>query len=196
MKRCSLFVVVAGVLAASAASAQVGLPVPTEGPAAPAARSRVRVHTTSSGDLPIVGTLISNDAETVVVTDEARGATWRIPAADIARIEKTSRTRFGVGRGAGYGLLIGAGLGAAMGAITYSPCRSTGFMSCFMTPASRAQNALWYGAGLGVVGVVVGSIAGLAGSRDTWVDITPTRMTRIVIAPTSNGAAIGVSFGF
>jgi hypothetical protein len=192
-----MLVVVAGVLAGSAVSAQGRLPNPTAEKTALAAQSRVRVQTTSPGGRPIVGTVISMDAETLVVTDETLGTTRRIPTGGIARLEKLTARRFGFGRGVGYGLLIGVGAGAAWGAATYSPCRSTGFnFSCIMTPTSRSQSAVWNAAGLGVAGVIVGGIVGLAASKDTWVDITMSPRARVVIVPASNGLALSVRVGF
>jgi hypothetical protein len=107
---------------------------------------------------------------TVVGADDASlrlgrpdGSTVVIPRAAVGKVQQAAgkRTR---GRNALWGLLIGAGGGAAMGAATYSCSAPTGFSICFGRGVGAAGGAI-LGAGIGAgVGVLMPAV-------DRWNDV-------------------------
>jgi hypothetical protein len=92
---------------------------------------------------------------------------------------------------------VGVGaLGAALGAISYRPCTSTGMMSCFLAPTSRAQSAMVGGALGGTLGFVVGSLAGLA-RHESWKRVSlDDRRVATTVRPGAHGTGLGVSLRF
>ena len=67
--------------------------------------------------------------------------------------------------------LIGTGagivLGTAIGAATHEPCESTDGFSCILAPETRAQSAALGAVSGGILGLLVGGVAGLI-PRDRW----------------------------
>ena len=65
--------------------------------------------------------------------------------------------------GTGAGVVVGAVLGAA----THEPCESTEPLGCLLAPETRAQSAGLVALGGGILGFLVGGVAGMI-PRDRW----------------------------
>jgi hypothetical protein len=84
-------------------------------------------------------------------------------------------------QGAVLGIIIGGAVGAAGLAATWSPCRSTGFMSCFMHPDSRSEAALLGALSGGILGLPIGTLLGaLSGSKNTYRIEAPAAPASII----------------
>ena len=65
--------------------------------------------------------------------------------------------------GTGAGLVAGTVIGAA----THEPCETTEILGCLLAPQTRAQSAALGALGGGILGLVLGGVAGLI-PRDRW----------------------------
>lgn len=89
--------------------------------------------------------------------------------------------------------MIGAGVGAAIGALTWSPCTETGFLACLLHPGSRSDQALLVGSITGVIGGIVGAVRAIR-AKGEWEDVVvPHTAGAFTIAPAPDG---GVGFGY
>jgi hypothetical protein len=117
--------------------------------------------TTASGEL-----LAVND-ETLVIKDgpASSGVLTNLKDIRCVRIVRRSKIWTGLGKGA----LIGGGVGAGLGALSYDETGNDWF-----TPESRGQGALWGAAAGGLCGALLGAILGAAAGADeiVWVDTT------------------------
>ncbi|MEQ9569755.1 MAG: hypothetical protein RLN75_06155 [Longimicrobiales bacterium] len=89
--------------------------------------------------------------------------------------------------------MIGAGVGAAIGALTWSPCTETGFLACLLHPRSRSDQALLVGSITGVVGGIAGAVRAIR-AKGEWEDVVvPHTAGGFTIAPAPVG---GMGFGY
>jgi hypothetical protein len=110
----------------------------------------------------ITGTIVGADDASLRLA-RSDGSTVVIPHAAVGKVQQSAGKR-SRGRNALWGLLIGAGGGAAMGAATYSCSAPTGFSICFGRGVGAAGGAI-LGAGIGAgVGV-------LMPAGDRWSDV-------------------------
>ena len=65
-----------------------------------------------------------------------------------------------------------AAIGGVLGAVTWQPCRQTGFLACFLHPESRGEAATWGIAAGALVGVPIGIIVGLAARHEVWESLS------------------------
>ena len=129
------------------------------------------------------GRLVRVDADNMVLLTQ-RADTFTVPRRLVRNVWISTGQRRNTQRGMGLGLLAGASLGAVAAAATYSPCESTGFMSCFMVPASAGEAAAYGGILGGLTGFVVGTIVGVATKRHVWQD---AGLPSVGVAPTGSG---------
>ena len=156
----------------------------------------VRVRVTRTNGNTVVGRFESATAEEVKLSNEATRAEYLIPQSAIRRIERSvARTRrFGRNFAIAAGTV--SALGGIVGAATYTPCESTGFMSCFMSPDNRLQA---FGMGLAagaMVGVPIGLIFGLTARHDQWEVVSARQDSepQFRIAPAgAGGVVLGLS---
>ena len=177
--------------AALLALGAIGLPASAAAQADVAHGTRVRVRHVSGR--PMVGTLM------VISSDSVRLRTLEVgdvtlPAGDVIALERSLGRKRRFWRNFGLTALGVAASGGILGAVTYEPCESTGFMSCFMAPASHGE-AFLYGAAFGsVIGVPVGAIVGYAVMNERWAPVAGFhgRERRVSIRPIL-GRGVGVS---
>jgi hypothetical protein len=122
-------------------------------------------------------TAIARNDRSAVVTYGPGGAAGR-SGPDLRTVTVTD-----AGRGGAEGFLIGAASGAALGILIGSNERDDGLIVRNPTGA--------YGVGLGLVGGVVGLLAGRASGHTTRYEIGGAPAT-VAVAPTAGGASVGV----
>ena len=135
--------------------------------------SRVRIAAPVFGTKKQVGTVVSVTRDTLVLRQGANITTRPVAMSDIATIEVSRGTHTRKGKGALWGLLIGAGTGAVLGYALYEEpkCANDQFFGCInftVGPDSKGSNAVFSGVGGGIVGALLGTLIG-ARATDTWV---------------------------
>lgn len=151
-----------------------------------------RIRITQAGEDPRVAILVAQNPEELVVqgpkfeTDEA------VPIDQITRLEVSTGRHRNVLKGMGLGVGIGGTAGLLLGAVGYQRC--TGM--CIMGPNDRGESAAFGGALLGTLGLVVGTIAGIA-SHDSWQRVPlDGRRVAIAVTPKAFGPGLGITLRF
>jgi hypothetical protein len=147
--------------------------------------SRVRVTAPATGR--VVGTLLSATADSVrlEVTD---GSSLALSTTSLSALELSAGVRRNAWRGAGIGLLVGAGVGGVVGLATYrrAECYDNpieGFFCDLVNRTSRSVTVVSDAALFGTAGAIVGAIVGQVG-RERWVRVTLGRSgVRVGITP-------------
>jgi hypothetical protein len=132
-----------------------------------AAGSRVRVVSPAVGDREQTGRVVLATADSLVFEPAANDIAFRIPTSSILKLQVSQGTHTRRAKGALYGFLIGAGTGAILGAAAY---KKSDCSEICIFPDSRGFDAAVVGTALGLVGTVVGAIAG-SHAVDTWVPV-------------------------
>jgi hypothetical protein len=140
------------------------------------AGSRVRIAAPVFGPKSQVGTVVSLTRDTLVLRQGSSVATRSVATSDITRLEVSKGTYTRKGKGALWGLLIGAGTGAVLGYALYEEpkCDPQNFFGCgpsIVGPDSKGSNAVYSGVAGGIVGAVIGTLVG-SSSRDAWAPAT------------------------
>ncbi|MDP9205097.1 MAG: hypothetical protein M3P12_06535 [Gemmatimonadota bacterium] len=140
------------------------------------AGSRVRIAAPVFGPKKQVGTVVSLTRDTLVLRQGASIATRSVATSDITALEVSKGTYTRKGKGALWGLLIGAGTGAVLGYALYEEpkCSDPSLFGCnfsIVGPDSKGSNAAYSGVAGGIVGAVIGTIVGM-GRRDAWTPAT------------------------
>jgi len=91
-----------------------------------------------------------------------------IPTTNILKLQVAQGTHTRKARGAFYGLLIGVGTGAIVGAAAY---KKSDCSEICIFPDSRAFDGAVVGTLFGIVGTIVGTVVG-AHAVDTWVPVS------------------------
>lgn len=156
------------------------IPVPalsqisTLDPARVDAGSRVRIAAPVFGGKKQIATVVSVTGDTLVLRQGASTNYRSIAKSDITGLEVSRGTYTRKGKGALWGLLIGAGAGAAVGYATYQkpkPCEGFSCIGVIFGPSSRSFNT-GMGASIGgLLGAAVGALVGMS-ARDSWVPAT------------------------
>jgi hypothetical protein len=90
--------------------------------------------------------------------------------AQITRIDVSAGTHTSKAKWAAIGFLVGAGVGAAIGSATYTPCKDS--FACIGDIGGRKGN-IAVGAFLGALsGGIAGALLGARG-RESWVSVSP-----------------------
>lgn len=136
------------------------------------AGSRVRIAAPVFGTKKQVGTVVSVTRDTLVLRHGASIATRSIATSDITALEVSRGTHTRKGKGALWGLLIGAGAGAVLGYALYEEpkCDQGVLFGCIyvLGPDTKGSNAAIGGFGGGIVGALLGTLIGMR-ATDTWV---------------------------
>ena len=129
--------------------------------------SRVRIVSPVFGGEPHVGKI-----------ESVRGDTLQFAAAEfgvlltpsfITRIDVSAGTHTSKAKWAAIGFLVGAGVGAAIGSATYTPCKDS--FKCIGDIGGRKGNAA-VGAVFGALGcAIAGALLGAHG-RESWVPVS------------------------
>jgi hypothetical protein len=140
------------------------------------AGSRVRIAAPVFGTEKQVGTVVHVTRDTLFLRQGAGVTTRSVATSDITALEVSRGTYTRKGKGALWGLLIGAGTGAVLGYALYQEpkCDPQNYFGCginFIGPDSKGSNAAWSGVAGGIVGAVIGTLVGM-GSREAWAPAT------------------------
>ena len=157
--------------------------------------ARVRVTSPATGR--IVGTLLGASDDSVRV-ELAGGSSVALPTRGLSELEVSGGVRRNGWRGAGIGLLVGAGVGGAIGLATYrrSECYDNaieGFFCDIVNRTSRSVTVVSDAAMVGTAGAIVGALIGHAG-REAWVRVPIRRASARVglVGHTGVGVAIAM----
>lgn len=165
---------------------------PTAATLAPGARVRI----TRAGSEPQVATVVAHQGDTLLVRWPQFTNAVAVPFAAISRLEVSTGRHRRVLKGMFLGTAAGGATGALVGAASYEPCDSTEFMGCFLAPENRMQSAVFGGAVGGTLGLVVGSLAGLA-RHEQWKSVAlDERRIAVAVTPRAHGTRLGVSLRF
>ena len=160
--------------------------------------ARVRVTTPATGRF--VGTVVSATADSVRV-ELAGGASMALPTPAITQLELSTGARRQGWRGAGIGLLVGAGVGGAIGLATYrrTQCDDPildAIVCSLVDQTSRSvtmiSDATLGGAAGALVGALIGSVP-----HERWVRVPLERTVRVGLAPMPHhtvGLAVHAAF--
>jgi hypothetical protein len=133
--------------------------------------SRVRIAAPAFGPKKQVGTVVSLTRDTLGLRQGANTASRFVATSDITALEVSRGSHTRKVKGALWGLLIGASSGAVLGYTMYKEpnCTNQGF-GCIVLigPTSKGSNAVWSGVGGGILGLVVGTLVGMA-KTESWV---------------------------
>ena len=145
--------------------------------------SRVRIAAPVFGKKKQVGMVVSVTGDTLVLRRNASSANRSVATSEITALEVSTGTHTRKAKGAFRGLLIGAGVGAVVGYISYrepeactAPSNEYGF-HCFdftIGPTSKSTSALFVGAFGGIVGSLIGTLFGMR-PQDSWVPASIAR---------------------
>jgi hypothetical protein len=160
--------------------------------------ARVRVTSRATGRF--VGTLVGATSDSVRV-ELAGGSSVVIPRSAIAQLEVSAGVRRNGWRGAGIGLLAGAGVGGAIGLATYrrTECRDPllDVLVCSLVDQTSRSVTVMTDAVVGATGgAIVGALIGQVG-RERWVRLPLEHGLRIGVAPRLDGGmsiAVRASF--
>jgi hypothetical protein len=159
--------------------------------------SRIRVATPATGR--IVGTLLSATSDSLHL-EVVNGSSIAFPVASVSQLELSAGVRRNGWKGAGIGLLAGAGVGGVIGLATYrrTECDEPVlelFVCSFIDQTSRNVTVVADAALAGTVGAVVGALIGHVG-RESWVRVPLARDgVRVGLATTTVGSRRGIGIG-
>jgi len=161
--------------------------------------ARVRVTAPATGR--VVGSLVQVTSDSLRV-ELASGSSIAFPAAGVSQLELSTGVQRRGWKGAGVGLLVGAGVGGAIGLATYrrthcdEPLLET-FVCSFVDRTSQQVTVIADAALVGSVGAIVGALIGHAG-RESWVRVPlPRDGTRVGLTSlrgSSSGLGIAIVF--
>jgi hypothetical protein len=166
--------------------------------AAPAAALApgARVRITTAGSEPRIATVVARQGDTLRVRWPELASDVAVPLSGISRLEVSTGRHRRVLKGLFLGTAIGGATGALVGAATYEPCESTEFLGCFLEPENRMQSATFGGAVGGVLGLVVGSLAGLV-RHESWDRVSlDERRVAVAVTPRAHETRLAVSLRF
>ena len=131
---------------------------------------QVRVSSAEAGPLPLEGTLIFLEADTLKLFDKRTSAAVLVPTSSITRLEVFRGRKGSVGstaKGAGIGAAAGAALGAAIGLTTEA--LFGGMFGSDRDYGEAVGQAAAYGA---VEGAFVGATVGATVGDAMWREVT------------------------
>jgi len=157
--------------------------------------ARVRVTTPATGR--IVGTLVSATTDSLHI-EVANGSSIAYPTVGISQIELSTGVQRRGWKGAGIGLLVGAGVGGVIGLATYrrTECGEPvleQLVCSFVDRTSREVTVIADGAMVGTVGAIVGALVGHAG-RESWVRVPLPGGVRAGLVRPIGRERIGIGF--
>ena len=142
-------------------------------PARVDAGSRVRIAAPVFGGKKQVATVVSVTGDTLVLRQGASTTYRSVAKSDITGLEVSRGTYTRKGKGALWGLLIGAGAGAAVGYVSYREptCQNFSCIGDIFGPGSKGGSAALGASVGGLLGAAVGALVGMS-ARDSWVPAT------------------------
>jgi hypothetical protein len=174
-----------------ALSASPLLTLAGQGWAALAPGDRVRLTTTSSA-LPLVGTVVAADSDSVRIRPQDIAVFAGHPTSVAIARGSVRELEVGVNgpSHAGTGALIGLGMGAVVGALWGVSDASTCRGFCFLDPGAEASlGAAFFGG----IGAGLGALIGLAEGSEHWQRVP---LSHAHVALGTHGAGLALSFAF
>jgi hypothetical protein len=154
----------------------------------PKSGDRIRLTTTVNALDNRTGRVLTIRSDSLLL-QVAPAETLAVALAGVTRLEvSTGRRRYAL-RGAGLGSLIGGASGAVIG---YASGDDRGWC-CF----SAGGKAVIYGVGLGVTGLVIGTVVGALHVSDRWTSVplgSAVATPRLQVGRRGTGIAVAVSF--
>lgn len=131
------------------------------------------------------GTLAGVASDSITLLLEDGGDTLTVPIQEIAQLQVFEGRRSGFLRGLGYGFLSGAAIGVLWAIFEGNDPEGT-FLGM-----NVGAKMLYYGGGLGLIGTLVGGVAGAVSKYDSWdgVDLE-------VSSGLSGGPMVSIQFSF
>ncbi|MDH3204968.1 MAG: hypothetical protein OEO79_00065 [Gemmatimonadota bacterium] len=148
----------------------------------------------------VIGVVSAISAEEVRLATQDRSG-HVVSRDQIESLERSLGTERRFARNLFISVGAGAAIGGVMGAVTWKPCRETGFLACFLHPASRGEAAQWGTAAGALIGVPIGVIVGLATRHEVWEPLSvhgpggSTVSIRPVVSPDLLGVTGSISVG-
>ncbi len=154
------------------------------------AGTRVRLTSPALDSSVQVGRVVSATRDTISFRSDANPVTRTLAVKDLTSIEISGGMETHRGRDALYGLAIGGGAGAILGAATYKKPQN-----CFIFCDTRGFDAAAGALSGGLVGTLVGAfIVGSFDKTERWVPLRKT--ASIQIAPMHGGMGVALSARF
>lgn len=152
----------------------------------PVSGQRVRVMESTSRRAVLVGQLIRQSNDTIVVRLDSASSSgneqvWVLQADH--RIEQSAGLRRRTRKGMGVGLLVGLTAGAAIGAGSYTKPKCNTDFICF--DYGRGSAATGGAVLMGLPAMVIGGIIGATSPVESWRP-APARTARLSLGPTQN----------
>jgi hypothetical protein len=157
------------------------------------AGSRVRVS--GAGLERLTGTIVSLAADTLVLRTSS-GQTVATPLTAGTRVDVSTGLHRHPWKGAGYGMLGGAALGAAIGAVAFheSQCDPT---NTYCLNSGRQESAGEGAIILSTLGVFIGAAAGSIMRTEGWRRVSLAESHLGLATPTSHGRAeLGLALSY
>jgi hypothetical protein len=146
---------------------------------APSVGTRIRITPLDSSANYLIGTVVGQTGDTLVVLSEPRD-TVQITLATVDFLEVSGGTRANVGKGIGIGSLVGAAGGAAIGAAAID--------------AEWREVGALLGAGVGALGgLLVGAVVGGSVQTERW-NAAPGWDSGVSLSRTATGFRIAMRF--
>jgi hypothetical protein len=174
----------------------------------PGARVRVKLECTESYTPPPTimlrticpthtGTVTALAADSIILETGAVRTRTAVPIASVTRLEVSQwRKSFGFGKGMLYGLLIGGGGGALVGALYGTQEDIECGLGDHLDGPCPELKALFGVVLAGVPGTVIGGVVGALVKTEGWEEVPLDRL-RVRFAPQRDGRfAVGLSFAF
>ena len=143
---------------------------------------RVKVNVAGPEAREMQGVFLGVEGSEFLISPEGQSGVLRLQSDRIDRVQVPVGERGQAMKGAGYGAAGGALLGVVLGLASGDDPDS-----CWLFCYTAEEKAALGGASLGIVGGVVGLIAGALTKETVWNDVTPPRM-RPSIRPSRTGA--------
>jgi hypothetical protein len=128
--------------------------------------SRVRVAAPVFGRRKQVGTVVSLTRDTLLLREGADPIFQPVATSEITALDVASGTHTRKGKGALLGFVLGAGIAGGISAMSWQKTSDFDF--------GRAGDAAFYAVPGGLIGAVVGMLAG-AQQTETWVPVNLPR---------------------
>jgi len=150
-----------------------------------------------------IGRVLAATADTIVLESQGartvnyrlvyRADTLTLPVTAIDRLDLKHDGGHQTGRGALFGLGIGAAAGLMIGMVAYTPCPPNGF--CIMQPTSAVESGMMGALVFGVLGAGVGAIIGSLTPAGTWEQMPLPASASLRPLP-QTGVALSLSVPF
>jgi len=186
MKKVLVTAIALALLAPASGSAQDG----------PSIGDRVRVQ--QADGTVLVGTVEGISADEIVLGSSTADS-QALSLEGIESIERSLGDQRRFGKNLAITMGIAAGAGGLLSAISWSPCRETGFLACLLHPESRGDAFAWGFVGGGILGLPLGIIIGLAEKDERWERIARPAFGPVVLSfavHPERGAGLRASVSF